>query len=230
MTGVSWRPPPPPPAPDGWASAAPAGRWRGGAGGGRPTGLGVRRPSGWGGGRRRPVKVTDSRGAVAGAGLLPAATGRVADGAGPMKTGPVMLRRSLRKLLFTSGPKLLTLGQILWQYAERAFHELSYVCFGFILAIMGIALDRSKWRSVISPKIAIIFFKFAPFSLEKYWPKVTNIAHPKVHWRAFSLTRLGDSSSYRSWDSREGWNLPPPFPGRVILRPFPVRVLSYNTV
>ena len=32
---------------------------------------------------------------------------------------------------------------------------------GFILAIIGIALDRSKWRSVISPKIAI-FFKFDP--------------------------------------------------------------------
>ena len=66
-------------------------------------------------------------------------------------------RRSLRKLLFTSGPKLLTSGQILWHYAERAFHELSFICFGFILAIMGIALDRSKWRSVISPKIVIIF-------------------------------------------------------------------------
>ena len=26
-----------------------------------------------------------------------------------------------------------------------------------ILAIMGIALDRRKWKSVISPKIAIIF-------------------------------------------------------------------------
>ena len=53
MTGMSWRPP----APADWASAAPAGHWRG-------RGC---RPSAWGwggradGGRRRPVKVTDSR-------------------------------------------------------------------------------------------------------------------------------------------------------------------------
>ena len=56
-----------------------------------------------------------------------------------------------------SRPKLLTLGQILRHYAGRAFQELSHVCFGFILAIIGTALDRSKWRSVISPKISIFF-------------------------------------------------------------------------
>ena len=111
--------------------------------------------------------------------------------------------------LFTSRPKLLTLGQILWHNAGRAFQELSHVCFGFILAILGIALDRSKWRSVISPKISI-FFKFDPIWPLKYWPKVTKIAHHKVHWHVFSLTKFGDSSSYRSWDSREGQNLPPP--------------------
>ena len=88
---------------------------------------------------------------------------------------PVMSRRSLRKLLFTSGPKLLTLGQILLHYAERAFHELSYVCFGFILAIMGIALDRSKWRSVISPKIAIIFLCLTPFDLENIDPRTPKL-------------------------------------------------------
>ena len=88
------------------------------------------------------------------------------------------------------------------------------------------ATDRSKWRSVISPKIAI-FFKFDPIWPLKYWPKVTKIAHHKVHWRVFSPTKFGDSSSYRSWDSREGQILPPPpFPGRVILRAFPVRVLT----
>ena len=131
--------------------------------------------------------------------------------------------------LFNSRPKLLTLSQILWHYAGRAFKELSHVCFGFILAIIGIALDRNKWRSVISPKISI-FFKFDPIWPLKYWPKVTKIAHHKVHWHVFSsLTKFGDSSSYRSWDSREGQNLPPPFPGRVILRPFPVRVLSKQT-
>ena len=36
-----------------------------------------------------------------------------------------------------------------------------------ILAIMGIALDRSKWRPVISPKIAIIL-SLTPFGREKY--------------------------------------------------------------
>ena len=63
--------------------------------------------------------------------------------------------------LFTYRPKLLTFGQILRHYAGRASQELSHVCFGFILAIIGTALDRSKWRSVISPKISI-FFKFDP--------------------------------------------------------------------
>ena len=63
------------------------------------------------------------------------------------------------------GLKLLTLGQILWHYAGRAFQELSHVCFGFILAIIGIALDRSKWRSVISPKISILFLSLTPFDL-----------------------------------------------------------------
>ena len=55
MTGVSWRPPPR----TGWLGQRCAGR---SLGGGVPAErLGVRRPSGWGGGRRRPVKVTDSR-------------------------------------------------------------------------------------------------------------------------------------------------------------------------
>ena len=55
-----------------------------------------------------------------------------------------------------------------------------------------------------------IFLSLTPFDLLKYWPKVTKIAHHKVHWHVFSLTKFGDSSSYRSWDSREGQNLPPP--------------------
>ena len=78
MTGVSWRPPP-------HRLAGPALRRPVAGGGGVPAErLGVRRPSGWGGGGAR------SRSRIAGsggrAGLLPAATGRVADGAGPMKT------------------------------------------------------------------------------------------------------------------------------------------------
>ena len=121
-------------------------------------------------------------------------------------------------------PKLLTLGQILWHYTGRAFQELSHVCFGFILAIIGIALDRSEWRSVISPKMSI-FFKFDPIWPLKYWPKVTKIAHHKVHWHVFSLTKFGDSSSYRSWDIREGQNLPPLSRARDSQTRFPVRVL-----
>ena len=151
MTGVSWRPP----APAGWASAAPAVRWRGGGAreGGRA--LGGRRPSGWGG-EAAPGQGHGYPGAMAGRAFFRRLPAGWQTAPGQWRR-PVMSRRSLRKLLFTSGPKLLTLGQILWHYAERAFHELSYVCFGFILAIMGIALDRSKWRSVISPKVAIIF-------------------------------------------------------------------------
>ena len=72
MTGVSWRPPR-------TAWLGPAGRW----GGGRPGARGCR-PSAWGGGGAR------SRSRIAGSGgrasLRPAATGRVADGGGPMKT------------------------------------------------------------------------------------------------------------------------------------------------
>ena len=88
MTGVSWRPPPR----TGWLGQRCAGRsLEGGGGAGRAFGgeaaerLGVRRPSGWGGGggarSRSRIAGSGSR-----AGLLPAATGRVAHGAGPMKT------------------------------------------------------------------------------------------------------------------------------------------------
>ena len=148
--GVLAPPPPPPPQ----RLTGPALR-RPVVGGGGGRALEVRRPSGWG--RRRPVKVADIRerwpGGPSSGGYRPGGRRR----APGQWRRPVMSRWSLRKLLFTSGPKLLTLGQILWHYAERAFHGLSYVRSGFILAIMGIALDRSKWRSVNSPKIAIIF-------------------------------------------------------------------------
>ena len=36
---------------------------------------------------------------------------------------------------------------------------------------MGIALDRSKWRSVISPKIDIFFLSLTPFGLENIDPR-----------------------------------------------------------
>ena len=82
MTGVSWRPPPAPVA--GTALRRPVagggGRWGGGpderlGGGGRADG----------GRRRRPVMVRIA-GSGGRAGLRPAVTGRVANGAGPMKT------------------------------------------------------------------------------------------------------------------------------------------------
>ena len=77
MTGVSWRPPPwrRPVARGGRALGVPAGRW---GGGGRALG----------GGRRRPVKVTDSRerrpGEPSSGRHRPG--GRRRDGGGPMKT------------------------------------------------------------------------------------------------------------------------------------------------
>ena len=78
MTGVSWRPPPP-------HRLAGPGQSLGGAGaGGRPGARGCR-PSAWGGGGG-----ARSRSRIAGSGgrasLRPAATGRVADGGGPMNT------------------------------------------------------------------------------------------------------------------------------------------------
>ena len=174
---MPWRrcPDAPPPPRTGWLGQRCAGRSLEGAlGGGGGRALGGRRPKGWG--RRRPVKVTDSRERWPGgpsSGSHAPAGWQTAPG---QWRQPVMSRRSPRKLLFTSGSKLLTLGQILWHYADRAFHELPYVCFGFILAIMGIALDRSKWASVISLQIAIMF-EFDPIWPRKYWPKVTKIAH-----------------------------------------------------
>ena len=82
MTGVSWRPPPR----TGWLG--PAGRWGGGAAGrweggaGRALG-GAGRALGGGGGARSRSRIAGSGGRAS---LRPAATGRVADGGGPMKT------------------------------------------------------------------------------------------------------------------------------------------------
>ena len=71
------------------------------------------------------------------------------------------------------------------------------------------ALDRNKWRSVIPPKIAMSF-KLKLVWPWQYWPKVTKIAYQKIHWRDFLPTMFCGSISYRSWDSREGQNLPAP--------------------
>ena len=69
------------------------------------------------------------------------------------------------------------------------------------------------------------FLSLTPFGLENIDPRSPKLLTIKFTGVPFSLTKFGDFSSYRSWDSREGQNLPP-FPGRVILRPFPVRVLT----
>ena len=82
MTEVSWRPPPPHRL-AGPALRRPAGRWRGALGGGTVERLGGGGRADGGGGARSRSRIAGSGGR---AGLLPAATGRVADGAGPMKT------------------------------------------------------------------------------------------------------------------------------------------------
>ena len=76
MTGVSWRPPP--------HRLAGPGRSLGG-GGGRALGGGAGRAlgGGGGGGARSRSRIAGSGGRAS---LRPAATGRVADGGGPMKT------------------------------------------------------------------------------------------------------------------------------------------------
>ena len=74
--------PPPPPAPAGWArlvARGAAGRW---GGGWRPGARGAGRALGGGGARSRS-RIAGSGGRAS---LRPAATGRVADGGGPMKT------------------------------------------------------------------------------------------------------------------------------------------------
>ena len=91
MTGASWRPPPPPHRLAGpgrslggrpGAGGGGAGRALGG-GGCRPGATGCR-PSAWvGGGARSRSRIAGSGGRAS---LRPAATGRVADGGGPMKT------------------------------------------------------------------------------------------------------------------------------------------------
>ena len=58
---------------------------------------------------------------------------------------------------------------------------------------MGIALDRSQWRSVISPKIAIIFLSLTPFGLENIdqrSPKLLTIKFTGVPFRLPSLVTL----------------------------------------
>ena len=81
MTGVSWCPPPR----TGWLGQRCAGRslegGAGGGGGGRA--LGGEAAERMGGGARSRSRIAGSGGR---AGLLPAATGRVADCAGPVKT------------------------------------------------------------------------------------------------------------------------------------------------
>ena len=74
MTGVSWRPP----APAGWARPVA----RGGGAAGRWEGVPAKRWGGGGGARSRS-RIAGSGGRAS---LRPAATSRVADGGGPMKT------------------------------------------------------------------------------------------------------------------------------------------------
>ena len=83
MTGVSWRPPPPThrlAGPGRSLGGGAAGRW---GGAGRALG-GAGRALGRGGdGARSRSRIAGSGGRAS---LRPAATGRVADGGGPMKT------------------------------------------------------------------------------------------------------------------------------------------------
>ena len=90
---------------------------------------------------------------------------------------------------------------------------------------MGIALDRSKWRSVISPKIAI-FVSLTPFGLENIDPRSPKLFTLKFTGVPFHLPSLVTLALIEAEIAGRGRICPPPpFPGRVILRPFPVRVL-----
>ena len=90
---------------------------------------------------------------------------------------------------------------------------------------MGIALDRSKWRSVISLKIAIIFLSLTPFGLENIDPRSPKLFTLKFTGVPFHLPSLVTLALIEAEIVRRG-RICPPFPGRVILRPFSVRVLK----
>ena len=86
-----------------------------------------------------------------------------------------------------------------------------------ILAIMGIALDRSKWRSVISPKIAIIFFlSLTPFGLENIDPRSPKLLTKKFTGVPFRLPSLVTLALIESEIAGRGRICPPPFPERVL--------------
>ena len=99
-----------------------------------------------------------------------------------------------------------------------------------ILAIIGIALDRSKWRSVISPKIATIFLSLTPFGLENIDPRSSKLLTLKFTGVPFRLPSLVTLALIEAEIAGRGRICPPPFPGRVILRPFPVRVLKEEAI
>ena len=84
MTGVSCRHPPPPPHRLAGPGRSLGGGWPGAGGGGAGRALGsAGRALGGGGGARSRSRIAGSGGRAS---LRPAATGRVADSGGPMKT------------------------------------------------------------------------------------------------------------------------------------------------
>ena len=136
MTGASWRPPP---APAGWASAAPAGRWRGALGGAGRV-LGGRRSSGWGGGGGRSRSRIAGSGASGRAGLRPAAIARW----GPQ---PDLARHQRFRRLVANGVKCTSNYSELSTYHEygNIFSISCTVC----LRIIAISARR-QYRSTRS--------------------------------------------------------------------------------
>ena len=87
------------------------------------------------------------------------------------------------------------------------------------------ALDRSKWRSVISPKVSIFFSGLATFDLESIDPRSPELHTMKFIGMPFRLPSLVILALIGAEIAGRG-RICHPFPGRVILRPFPVRVLK----
>ena len=71
------------------------------------------------------------------------------------------------------------------------------------------------------------FLSLTPFALENTDPRSPKLLTLKFTGVSFHLPSLVTLALIEAEIAGRGRICPPPFPGRVILRPFPVRLLSY---
>ena len=78
---------------------------------------------------------------------------------------------------------------------------------------MGIAPDRGKWNSVISPKIAIFFLSLTTFGLENIDPRSLKLLTLKFTGVPFHLPSLVTLALIEAEIAGRGRICPPPFQG-----------------